>query len=94
MLLAPQQVFADPILTVTPITWNIIGLDSNSPTDTINTPNLFPVGVRVCNSNTGTVGTNITASLVWDSANPYINIRPGTNATLTDRKSTRLNSSH
>jgi len=83
ILLVPHPVFADPILTVTPITWNIIGLDSNSPADAINTPNLFPVGVRVCNSNTGTVGTNITASLVWDSANPYINIRPGTSDTLT-----------
>ena len=36
-------------LTVTPLTWNVIGLDSNSPTSG---PYRFPVGARVCNSGT------------------------------------------
>ena len=38
-------------LTVTPVTWNIIGLDSNKPTTG---PKFFPVGARVCTS----VGTS------------------------------------
>ena len=47
------------------ITWDVIGLDSNSPlTDG---PNQFPVGVRVCNTG-GTTETNVTANFVWDDA--------------------------
>jgi len=65
-------------LSVTPITWNIIGLDSNN----VNVgPNHFPIGVRVCNTG-DSAATNVSASFVWDSANSYINIRPGTNSTL------------
>ncbi|MDQ2690491.1 MAG: hypothetical protein M3Y68_00495, partial [Chloroflexota bacterium] len=67
----PQRtVSAAPILTITPITWNIIGLDSNN----VNVgPNTFPVGARVCNVG-DTVATNVTSNFVWDSANPYINL--------------------
>lgn len=39
----PQPALADPILTVTPITWNVIGLDSNRTADIINTPNVFHI---------------------------------------------------
>ncbi|MEJ7848831.1 MAG: hypothetical protein WKF92_12160 [Pyrinomonadaceae bacterium] len=62
-----------PTMTVTPLTWNIIGLDSNTP---LTGPNLFPVGARVCN--TGVTGFgNVTAVFAWDSANPNINLRTG-----------------
>src|SRR5678816_3685692 len=35
------------VLTVTPITWNMMGLDSN---DVTKGPNVFPVGVRIANT--------------------------------------------
>jgi hypothetical protein len=53
------------------LTWGVIGLDSN---DVTTGPNLFPVGVRACNSGS-TSATGGTARLVWDSANPYLNVQ-------------------
>ena len=38
---------AGATLTVTPITWNVVGLDSNSPASG---PRHFPVGARVCST--------------------------------------------
>ena len=58
-------------LTVTPTTWNVIGLDSNSPTTG---PKYFPVGARACSS---VATTNVSVSFVWDSANANINLRSG-----------------
>jgi hypothetical protein len=73
-LLFSTSTFAATTLTVTPITWNVIGLDSNN----VNVgPNRFPVGARVCNTGSA-AASNVTATLVWDSSNSYINIRPGT----------------
>jgi LPXTG-site transpeptidase (sortase) family protein len=79
MVFQPQSaVYAAAVLTVEPITWNVIGLDSNN----VNVgPNNFPIGVRVCNTG-DTTATNVTAKFVWDSSNTYINNRPGTNTTL------------
>jgi len=57
-------------LTIQPVSWNIIGLDSNNPSTG---PNKFPVGARVCN--VGAVAlSNVTANFVWDSANININL--------------------
>ncbi|UXI66362.1 DUF11 domain-containing protein [Tahibacter amnicola] len=63
-------------LTASPLTWNIIGLDSNSPTSG---PRHFPVGARVC-SNVAT--TNVSVNFVWDSANANVNLRPGSLSTI------------
>ena len=72
------QVQAQPNLTITPITWNIIGLDSNN----VNVgPNNFPVGARVCNTG-DEPATNVAATFVWDSSDPYINLRSGSLGTL------------
>ena len=78
-LFQPQfNVSAAAALTVTPITWNIVGLDSNN----VNVgPNHFPIGARVCNTG-DTAATNVTATFVWDSANALINTRPGTLTTI------------
>ncbi len=65
-------------LSVTPITWNIIGLDSNLVTVG---PNHFPIGVRVCNTG-ASVASGVTATMIWDSANTYIDFRPGTDSAL------------
>ena len=47
-LLVPHgSALAATTVSVTPISWNVIGLDSNN----VNVgPNHFPVGVRVCNT--------------------------------------------
>ncbi|HEV8579345.1 MAG TPA: DUF11 domain-containing protein [Thermoanaerobaculia bacterium] len=81
LLLGPAPAFAAANLSITPITWNIIGLDSNN----VNVgPNHFPVGARICNTGDA-AATNVTSAFVWDSANPLINLRSGT---LTDFNAT------
>lgn len=60
---------SSPGLTIVPITWDVVGLDS---TDVNTGPNVFPVGVRVCA--TGGTVSDITVSFTWDSSNPYINL--------------------
>src|SRR5688572_1957329 len=74
----PQSIAsAAAILTITPLMWNIIGLDSNN----VNVgPNNFPVGARVCNTSTaGETLTGVSSSIVLAGTNPYISPRPGTN---------------
>ena len=66
--------FAAASLSIAPITWNVIGLDSNN----VNVgPNHFPIAARVCNTGDAPA-TNVTSTFVWDSANPLVNLRPGT----------------
>lgn len=55
---------ANPDLTITPLTWNIVGLDSNSPAVG---PRYFPVAARVCS--TGPTAAGVRVSLVWENAN-------------------------
>jgi len=76
---------ADAILTIEPITWNVIGLDSNN----VNVgPSNFPVGVRVCNTGPDPA-TNVTATFAWDDGNDlytghsYINLRTGSLSSIT-----------
>jgi uncharacterized repeat protein (TIGR01451 family) len=57
-------------LTVTPTTWNVVGLDSNK---VINGPDTFESGVRVCNTG-GTAVSNLVGNFVWDSSNSFINL--------------------
>lgn len=51
-------------LTITPITWDVIGLDSN---DVTTGPNRFPVGARVCNTGSSSA-TNVSATFAWTGA--------------------------
>ncbi len=72
-------VMAAATFSITPITWNVVGLDSNN----VNVgPNNFPVGVRVCNTGDA-VATNLSASFVWDTSNTYINLRSGSQNPIT-----------
>ena len=57
-------------LTITPIGWNIVGLDSNDVTDG---PNVFPVGGRVCNTGSNAVA-NVSVSWAFTSVNARINL--------------------
>ena len=75
--LPPGRGLAAGTLTVTPFTWNITGLDSNSPAIG---PHVFPVGARVCSS---AATTNVLVSFVWDTANPYVNLRTGSLTSIT-----------
>ncbi|MEW6054791.1 MAG: hypothetical protein AB1552_13585 [Nitrospirota bacterium] len=84
-LALPVSVRADAVLTVTPLTWNIIGLDSNSPATG---PSRFPVGARICNTGT-TAASNVAVNFAWDdgadlyAGNPYINLRSGSLSSIT-----------
>jgi uncharacterized repeat protein (TIGR01451 family) len=67
---------AHAALTAEPLTWNIVGLDSNTP---LTGPKDFPVGARVCSS---TATTNVSATLQWTTANAFVDIRPGSLSTI------------
>lgn len=54
--------------SITPVTWNVVGLDSNNVAVG---PNVFPVGVRVCNTGT-TLLAGYRTRFVWDTKNTYI----------------------
>ncbi|MGZ5464011.1 MAG: DUF7933 domain-containing protein, partial [Thermoanaerobaculia bacterium] len=69
-------VAAHAALTVTPITWNVVGLDSNDP---LTGPNTFPVGARVCSD---VATANVVVNFVWDSPNANVNLRTGTSSTI------------
>src|SRR5215471_3231291 len=63
-------------VTITPTSWNVVGLDSNNPAVG---PDTFQAGARVCNTG-GSAVTNLTANFIWDSANAFIDLTtpPGT----------------
>lgn len=58
-------------LSITPITWNVIGLDSNKVADG---PNQFPVGARICNTDASTPVGNVTATFAWTGGSLAINL--------------------
>jgi hypothetical protein len=61
-------------LSITPVTWNVVGLDSNRPiTDG---PNEFPVGAKVCNTSSSAL-SNLNTTFYWDSTNSLINLDVG-----------------
>jgi uncharacterized repeat protein (TIGR01451 family) len=71
LFLSVQSSFA--AINITPVTWNVVGLDSNN----VNAgPNVFPVGARICNTGASAV-SNVTTNLIWDTSNAYINLDIG-----------------
>ncbi len=67
---AAPAVAATDSLTITPIEWNVVGLDSNNVSVG---PNQYSVGAQVCNI-TGVALTNVTVAWAWSTTNTYINI--------------------
>ncbi len=65
---------APPVLTVTPASWDMVGLDSNRPVST--GPNVFPMGVRICNTG-DSPAANVQTTHTWDTAETLINIDGG-----------------
>jgi LPXTG-site transpeptidase (sortase) family protein len=59
-----------PFLEITPITWNVVGLDA---ADVNQGPNAYYVGARICNKGTANA-TNMAVGFFWDSSSPYINL--------------------
>ena len=57
-------------LTITPIEWNVVGLDSNNPADG---PHSFSNGVSVCNTGSTDVPDLVT-TWVWDSPSSAISL--------------------
>ena len=69
-LVGPRVGLAAVNLTVTPISWDVVGLDHNDQTAG---PDTFPAGARACNTGS-TTATNVVATFTWDSANTRINL--------------------
>ncbi|MBN1900851.1 hypothetical protein JW926_05935 [Candidatus Sumerlaeota bacterium] len=78
ILLSAQIAFGEASLSITPITWNVVGLHHNKPQIG---PDTFPVGVRITNTGNETA-TNAQAHFIWDSNNNYIKLHPNTPSTL------------
>jgi len=76
-LLAAVAAGAAVTLTIAPVSWNVIGLDSNTPATG---PGNFPVGARVCSS---VATTNVAVNYIWDSANAFVDLRAGSLTTIT-----------
>ncbi|MCI5140351.1 MAG: DUF11 domain-containing protein, partial [Candidatus Electrothrix sp. ATG1] len=81
VLVQQHSAFVLAELSVTPITWDVIGLDSNDPQTG---PNQFPVGVRVCNNSATEDATDVIATFNWTEPDPHpsINLRAGTDDIL------------
>ena len=73
-----QSVSAAAVLTIKPISWGVVGLDSNRVTDG---PDTYQTGAQVCNTGDA-AATNLSVSLAWTSTNALINIAPGSSATV------------
>jgi uncharacterized repeat protein (TIGR01451 family) len=76
LLLVPAAAHAATTLTVAPIAWNVVGLDSNDPATG---PANFPIGARVCSS---VATTNVAVTFVWDTLNPLVDLRAGSLSTV------------
>ncbi len=63
---------APSTLSVTPLGWNVVGLDSNSPTVATG-PARYAVGAKVCNTGAATA-TDVTATWAWLTANSHVSI--------------------
>jgi uncharacterized repeat protein (TIGR01451 family) len=57
-------------VTITPTSWNVVGIDSNNPSVG---PDTYQIGARICNTG-GAAVTNIVGTFVWDSSNSFINL--------------------
>src|SRR5258708_27702007 len=67
-------------LTIRRLTWDVAGLDSNTPSSG---PSLFPLGVRVCNTGSTSL-TGVQTAFAWGSTNPSVDIAGPTTHALAD----------
>ena len=62
--------YAAASLSITPIEWNVVGLDSNTPASG---PHRFVIGADVCNTGTEAL-TDVTTTWVWDTASTAMSL--------------------
>ncbi|HYC62215.1 MAG TPA: C25 family cysteine peptidase [Thermoanaerobaculia bacterium] len=79
-----------PALCIDPISWNVIGLDSNKALPPQNDgPDTFMVGARVCNKGAATL-TNVMATYnTVGAVNPFINLADNSTITRAEIKPDR-----
>jgi uncharacterized repeat protein (TIGR01451 family) len=65
---APPASAAGAALSITPTTWNVVGLDSNKPSVSNGRPNEFPVGAKVCNTGDAPAAS-VQAGWTWTTTN-------------------------
>jgi LPXTG-site transpeptidase (sortase) family protein len=70
---------AAPVLTITPLTWNIAGLDNEN---FALGPNSYLAGARVCNTG-DTPAENVIINFIWDPSSTNTHIQLSGPATLT-----------
>ncbi|MFN2587719.1 MAG: Ig-like domain-containing protein [Actinomycetota bacterium] len=73
LVAVPSVAQAAASLTITPTTWNVIGLDSNKPSVSSGRPNEFPVGAKVCNGGDA-AASGVQASWAWTTANSNLSL--------------------
>ncbi len=67
-VLGVQSAYA--ALNITPVSWNVVGLDSNNP---LTGPDTYQIGARVCNTG-GAPVSNLVGTFIWDSSNAFVNL--------------------
>src|ERR1700752_3101789 len=67
-VLGVQSAYA--ALNIAPVSWNVIGLDSNNPSSG---PDTYQIGARVCNTG-GAPVSNLVGTFIWDSSNAFVNL--------------------
>lgn len=79
-----------PTLCIDPISWNVIGLDSNKAVPPTNDgPDTFMVGARACNKGATTL-TNVVATYnTVGAVNPYINLADNSTISVAEIRPTR-----
>ncbi|HYX28451.1 MAG TPA: hypothetical protein VE863_07785 [Pyrinomonadaceae bacterium] len=70
VMLAFGAVSSHAAVTITPTSWNVVGLDSNNPAVG---PDTYQIGARICNTG-GTAVTSLVGTFVWDTSNSLINL--------------------
>ncbi|HEV2754566.1 MAG TPA: Ig-like domain-containing protein, partial [Actinomycetota bacterium] len=73
LIAVPAPAHAAASLSITPTTWNVIGLDSNKPSVSNGRPNEFPVGAKVCNSGDA-AASGVQAAWTWTTANANLSL--------------------
>jgi uncharacterized repeat protein (TIGR01451 family) len=82
LVVMPVPAQAAASLSITPTTWNVIGLDSNKPSVSNGRPNEFPVGAKVCN-NGDVAASGVQAAWTWTTSNANLSLATPGAATRT-----------
>ncbi|HEX4905022.1 MAG TPA: DUF11 domain-containing protein, partial [Acidimicrobiales bacterium] len=79
LVLPPAPASAAVSVTITPTTWDVLGLDSNRPGKS--TPSVFPVGAKLCAASGSDALTNVTSTITLSGAGSSIALQSGSPTT-------------